>query len=123
MFDKKADREALQDLIADAKAKLRRPYEPQKMANVMSQLMARRGYAQQQSSADHEDAWREVVGTALAGQTRAGSVKRGVWEIFVGNSTIVQELTFRKKELLGKLAARLPQSKIRDLKFRVGPTS
>jgi len=123
VLDEQRDREALRQLVAETK--WRQPWvrEPQKMANVLSQLMARRGYSQERSLADQEDAWKEAVGAGGASQTKAGLVRRGVWEVFVSNSTLLQELSFRKRELLAKIAARLPNLKIRDLKFRVGPVS
>lgn len=123
MLDDKLDREALRQLIADTKWRQQKVREPQKMANVLSQLMARRGYSQERSLADQEDAWREAVGDDAARQTKAGLVRRGVWEVFVSNSTLLQDLSFRKRELLAKIAARLPNQKIRELKFRVGPVT
>ncbi len=42
-------------------------------------------------------------------------------EVFVENSTLLQELTFQKQSLLAAIAGRLPDQKIRDLKFRLGP--
>jgi hypothetical protein len=44
-------------------------------------------------------------------------------EVFVANSVVLQELTFRKADLLRKLAEKLPQFKIRDLRFRSGAVS
>jgi hypothetical protein len=51
------------------------------------------------------------------------AVRRGVLEVLVGNSTLAQELGFQKKSLVKRLAELLPEEKIRDLKFRVGPLS
>lgn len=120
-FDPREDREALRQLEAETPRRQIKIREPQRMANVLSQLLARRGYAQQQSLADQEDAWKNAVGEELARLTRPGLVRRGVWEVFVSNSTLLQELTFRKRELVAKVTASLPNHKIRDLKFRVGP--
>ena len=41
-------------------------------------------------------------------------------EVTVSNSTIVQELTFQKQQILAELQAELPDANIRDLRFRVG---
>ena len=49
-----------------------------------------------------------------------GNVRRGVLEVIVGNSAALQELTFQKKHLLDKIAAALPDQKIRDVRFRIG---
>ncbi|MCO6455401.1 MAG: DUF721 domain-containing protein [Pirellulaceae bacterium] len=93
---------------------------PRKMAEVLSGLLARRGYAQQLSRNQFTDAWREAVGGGLAAGTCAGAVKRGVLEVIVRDSATLQELTFQKKRLLQQLARLVPEPPIRDLRFRVG---
>jgi predicted nucleic acid-binding Zn ribbon protein len=94
---------------------------PQPIANVLAQLLARRGYARQSAAASCEAAWREAVGQALARVTRPGNIRRGVLEVFVANSTLVQELAFQKTQLLDRLRQSLPDESIRDLRLRVGP--
>jgi predicted nucleic acid-binding Zn ribbon protein len=95
--------------------------QPQRIGDILSQLMARRGYARIQSGGACADAWREAVGPEMAQFTRATQVRRGVLEVFVSNSTMVQEIGFRKALLIERLAALLPDEHIRDLKLRVGP--
>jgi predicted nucleic acid-binding Zn ribbon protein len=94
---------------------------PQPIADVLAQLMARRGYARQAAAASSEAAWREAVGQALARVTRPGNIRRGVLEVFVANSTLLQELAFQKTQLLDRLRQLQPDDSIRDLRFRVGP--
>ncbi len=95
--------------------------KPQPIGDVLAQLMARRGYARVQSGDTCGDAWRQAVGEAIAAQTRATQVRRGVLEVMVAHSTIVQELGFQKRALIARLAELLPDEKIRDWKLRVGP--
>src|SRR5687767_1403278 len=97
------------------------PRGPQKMADVLAGLLARRGYAQVQTASTCDKAWREAAGQKLAGHSRPGNVKRGVLEITVRNSPVMQELTFQKKQLLAKIAILLPDQKIKELRFKVGP--
>jgi predicted nucleic acid-binding Zn ribbon protein len=66
-------------------------------------------------------AWREVAGDKLAKHSRTGNIRRGVLNVFVRNSAVVQELTFRKSQLIKQLAKLNPGQKIRDLRFQVGP--
>jgi len=94
---------------------------PQKIAQVLSELITRRGYARVQATASYDDAWREAVGETLAGFTRVGVVKRGVLEALVANSTMMQEITFQKKNILRELARRVPEERIVDVRLRVGP--
>jgi predicted nucleic acid-binding Zn ribbon protein len=93
---------------------------PKAMGDVLSQLLARRGYAQVQSAAGCQAAWQEAAGQRLAGHTRAGNVRRGVLEVTVANSAALHELSFVKAKLLKSLAQLAPEQKIRDLRFRVG---
>jgi predicted nucleic acid-binding Zn ribbon protein len=93
---------------------------PESIANVLSDLMSRRGYARVQSAGQYAAAWAEAAGP-LAGQyTRVGLLRGGKLEVVVANSTLMQELTFQKPTLLAALARLLPEQGIRDLRFRVG---
>ena len=94
--------------------------QPKKISDVMSQLLAKRGYARVQASAAFDQAWRQAAGERFASQTRCGHVRRGVLEVFAANSAVVQELTFQKTTLLTKLASLAPDPRIKDLKFKVG---
>lgn len=103
-----------------SKSSQQQPKGPQKMADVISVLMARRGYAQQQSAAISQQAWQQTVGKTFSGHTRAGNIRRGVLEVIVRNSAILQELTFQKKQLLKKMTEQGGDQIINDLRFRVG---
>ena len=94
---------------------------PKALGNVMSQLLAKRGYAQVQSAALSAAAWREAVGDKLAADTRPGNVRRGVLEVLVRDSSTRHELAFLKAKIIKSLASSMPEQKIRDVKFRVGP--
>jgi hypothetical protein len=52
--------------------------------------------------------------------TRCGAVRRGRLEVIVANSTLIQELTFRKSEIVAGLKQRLPEWEVQDVRFRVG---
>jgi predicted nucleic acid-binding Zn ribbon protein len=116
----------LNDLSAPAltmmsKPPQKKPGRPKAMADVLAELMARRGYARQQASADYSAAWREAAGELIANHTRVGAVRRGALEVIVANSVLLQELTFQKPSILSQLGRLLPQERIGNLKFRVGP--
>jgi predicted nucleic acid-binding Zn ribbon protein len=93
---------------------------PQRIGNVISQVLARRGYAHVQSSGELAVAWSEVVGPLAGRATRVGSCRRGTLEIVVANSAVMQELNFQKQELINQLIARVPSHKIRAIRFRTG---
>jgi predicted nucleic acid-binding Zn ribbon protein len=93
---------------------------PKVIGDVLSELMARRGYARVQSAAAYDAAWREAAGPLAAEYTRVGQLRRGTLEVVVANSTLVQELGFQKRALLQSLAKLLPDEGIENLRFRVG---
>jgi len=95
---------------------------PRKLADVLAEMMARRGYARERTSLDLAEAWREAAGPLVAQHSQVGLVRQGRLEVTVAHSALVQELTFQKAAILEHLRKRLPQEYIADLRFRVGPT-
>ena len=93
---------------------------PQQLGKVLAQLVSQRGYAQIQAVGEQEEAWQSVVGEELASQTRFSSLRRGAFEVVVANSLLMQELTFRKAELLAKLQQTFPEAGIKQLRLKVG---
>lgn len=96
------------------------PKSPPPIAEALSTLLARRGYAQVEAANQRQETWMLVVGERMSQHSCAGNVRRGVLEVTVRNSTVLQELTFQKRQLLKKLLVHLPDANIRDLRFRVG---
>jgi predicted nucleic acid-binding Zn ribbon protein len=90
---------------------------------VLAQLITARGYGRIQATADFTAAWQAAAGERLARHTRPGRLRRGLLDITVTNSTVVQELTFQKQRILAELQAALPTARIRDLRFRIGAIS
>ncbi len=82
--------------------------------------MARRGLGRQLAAQQAEQAWQEAVGEPLGSYTRAGRIYRRRLEVTVRSSTVIQELTFQKPQLLQRLRAVAPQLEIDDIRFRQG---
>jgi predicted nucleic acid-binding Zn ribbon protein len=95
-----------------------RPAKP--MRDVLSQLLAKKGYAQVQTAASCGAAWREAVGEKVAADTRPGNVRRGILEVLVRNSSVLQGLAFEKTKIVKTLTKLVPEFQIRDVRFRVG---
>jgi hypothetical protein len=94
------------------------------MGVVVAQLVARRGYLQQQSASELAQVWeREAARLGAAGKTRIGRISRGVLEVFVANSALLQMLTFQKQSLVKAMKAAAGGSAIKDLRLKVGPIS
>lgn len=116
-----ADPEVFEDFQRRRASQRRRFYaqRPKRIDNVLAQVVQRKGYAQLRAAGEREEAWQAAVGE-VASQTRLGSFRRGVLEVLVANSLLLQELTFRKEDLLKKLQQALPDTGVRQIKFRVG---
>ncbi|MBC8353501.1 MAG: DUF721 domain-containing protein [Planctomycetes bacterium] len=107
-------------VLKEAQQRQRHPRAPKRIADVMSRLLARKGYAQLQQGLEWEAAWSEAAGEQLSKNSRVGKTNRGVLEITARNSAVLQELTFQKRKLLKKLQAATGENNPKDLRFRVG---
>lgn len=110
----------LERAINDAQKRQRFRRDPVRISEVVSRLLARRGYAQVQQGVECEQVWKRVAGAKLAVNSRVGKLKRGVLEIAVKNSATLQELTFQKRKLLKQLQESIGAQQVHDLRFRVG---
>lgn len=111
------DFEQANDLVGQRQRFQRRA---KKASELINYLLARKGYAQTQSKNDVDESWRLIVGDKWKNRTVAGNVRRGVLEVVVESSAAHQQLKFIKKSLLVSMQEKMPQNKIRDIKFRVG---
>lgn len=91
------------------------------LSDVLNELFTARGYSRLQARRELEDAWRATVGEAIFRQTRLGELRRGVLNVTVAHSTLLEELaSFRKAALLAALCAGVRANAIQDIRFRVG---
>ncbi len=90
------------------------------IGNVITDLLTQNGLGQPQANSELHEAWRKIVGPIVQDSSRPGRVRNGVLEVFVGNSTVNQELNFRQHEIVAEIAKQLPKYKITGLKIRVG---
>lgn len=110
------------DFAARSEREAKRSYarRPKKIADVIAQLITKRGYGRIEASEQLAGAWSAAAGEPLATYSRPGKLRRGTLEVTVTNSTIMQEFSFQKEGILAELGRRMPDAKIRDLRFRVG---
>src|SRR5262245_2523909 len=94
---------------------------PESIAEILARLFTQRGWGRQQEQRRWADAWRTVAGAELSGKTQPLALKRGVFEVAVADSVLLQELAnFEKRRLLSGLQAALGSEKISDIRFRLG---
>lgn len=93
---------------------------PIPLARVMSELVQRRGWNQQQGDRVLMDAWKGSTEERIFSQTKIGALRNGVLTIHVSNSPLLSELvSFHKVSLLLTMKQKLPQTKLKELKFRL----
>jgi predicted nucleic acid-binding Zn ribbon protein len=111
-----------QDLQARTRSHQRWFYgkQPKPVADFVAQLVQRRGYVQVRTAGEWNDAWQAAAGEAFAAVTEVGQLRRGVLEVTVANSLVMQELTFEKERILADLKQRRPDAPLKQLRFRVG---
>jgi predicted nucleic acid-binding Zn ribbon protein len=115
-----AEQRQLEAVCDDIRRRQRFGRTAKPLSDLISSLMARRGYAQVQAGQTREAAWAVAAGNDLAGHSRPGNVRGGVLEVFVRNSTVLQELTFQKRRVLERFNQHAPDQQVRELRFRVG---
>lgn len=93
---------------------------PQRIADVLSQLMAKRGYSHVQVAIELAAQWKSIVGEQIARVSRPSKCTGGVLEVVVENSPALQNILFRKRSILASFKEHAPQFKVRDLKLRIG---
>lgn len=93
---------------------------PKTAGDLLSRLIARRGFTQDQFNDELQNAWQMVAGTQFAGKTQATVIRRGVLEVLVESSPAMQQLAFCKSKLLKQLQAELPDAHIKSIRFKVG---
>ena len=92
---------------------------PRSIASVMSRLLARTGYDREQTADGLTAAWQQAAPASLRGASQPGLVRRGVLEVFVSHSALVQEMGFHKRDVLTRLGELVPAEGITDIRCRV----
>lgn len=82
--------------------------------------MARKGYAQQETKSELDDAWDQVIDPQLRTRTRVGTIRNGSLEVIVDSAVVHQQLEFQKQTLLNQLRDRLQNPQLKQIRFRVG---
>jgi predicted nucleic acid-binding Zn ribbon protein len=94
---------------------------PRPLSEVLAELFAARGLGRIQSAKRLEDAWNAAVGEPNCRQTKVGEVRRGVLNVTVAHSSLLEELAaFQKPRILEALRQNMPDVQVLDIRFRVG---
>ena len=95
---------------------------PRPLSEILGDLFTVRGYGHLLARQELEYAWNAAVGEPCCRHTRLGEVRRGVLNVTLAHSTLLEELAaFRKPALLDAVRAAAPATAVHDIRFRVGP--
>jgi hypothetical protein len=92
---------------------------PISIGKVMARLMSRTGYDREQATAGLAAAWADAAPAPFQRGSQPGLVRRGVLEVFVSHSALVQEFGFHKPAVLARMQTLLPEAGIQDIRCRL----
>ncbi|MBE2285635.1 MAG: DUF721 domain-containing protein [Prosthecobacter sp.] len=90
------------------------------VADLAPKIVAQCGLANRVKLEDVLAAWEEIVGTFLFKLTRPDTIERGILTVRLMQPTAHHALSLEKAKILKRLQAKLPDAKIRDIRFRHG---
>jgi predicted nucleic acid-binding Zn ribbon protein len=67
------------------------------------------------------DIWEKAVGGAIATNTQPAAFKGGLLIVHATSSSWLQQLRFLKGDIILKVNQNLGQTKVKDIKFKIGP--
>jgi predicted nucleic acid-binding Zn ribbon protein len=88
-----------------------------KVGDLVTQIMAKAGLGNRVKLEDVLAAWEEIVGTFLFKMTRPDTMERGILTVRLMQPTAHHALMQEKVKILKRLQAKLPDAKIRDIRF------
>jgi len=95
---------------------------PKAVSDILSELFAAKGFARLGAAKALEEAWNDAVGEPRCRLTKIGEVRRGILNVTVAHSALLEELAaFEKPRLLKALRETVPDLSVLDIRFRVGP--
>ena len=90
------------------------------VADLAPRIVAQCGLADRVRLEDVLEAWQQIVGDLLFRLTKPDSIARGVLTVRLLQPSAHHALSMEKGKILLRLQARLPEAKIKDLRFRHG---
>lgn len=91
-----------------------------RVGDLATQIMAKAGMANRVKLEDILAAWQEIVGAFLFKLTRPDTFERGILTVRLLQPTAHHALMQEKVKILKRLQEKLPDAKIKDVRFRHG---
>ncbi len=110
----------LNHLHDDVERKKIRRRQAKTMRTLLSDVLARHGYAQMRGADRIRNLFKQAVGPQLARACRVGRITKGVLQIVVRDSVVLQELSLQRDKILRTIGQEAPEVNIAGLRFRIG---
>lgn len=96
--------------------------DPNSLAAAVAQLIALRGWARDRDQLELDELWSRVVEPEFLPWTRPQRIVKGVLQVAVKSAAMLSQLNnFHRPQLIARLQQQSPQSKIREIRFRLEP--
>ncbi len=97
------------------------PAGPEPIGDILTRLFTSRGWTRRLERQRLESLWTDICPESYRSDSRVLSLKRGILEIEVRSTVLMQELAqFHERSLLAKLQTKLANPKLKKIKFRLG---
>lgn len=93
------------------------------ISGILSDLLDRHRIEIGREMARINECWEFIVGEAIAKNTKPAAYHKNVLIVNVDSSVWVQQLQFLKADILARMREVLGNTRVDDVKFKVGPLS
>ena len=94
--------------------------KPKQVNQIIGQLMAKKGFNQNESLQQIQSIWESLVDGRLKGKSLATGIRGGKLTVVVKNAVVNQELSFAKTDLLKKIKNSPIGNRVKDIRFQIG---
>ncbi len=93
--------------------------KPERIGNILPDVIRNLGLDSKLEEVELEKLWGTVVGERIAAVSRPRGIRDGVLTVEVDTSAWMQELSFRKKQIIDLVRKKFSRLEVRDIRFRL----
>lgn len=94
---------------------------PRRLGDFVKLFLRKSGLDKAVTRPDFQKAWESALGEPrLAPHTRPGAVRSGILKVEVDVPVVMQELNFRRKDIVKRLGELAPDARVKDIRFVIG---
>ncbi|MBI2922733.1 MAG: DUF721 domain-containing protein [Planctomycetes bacterium] len=94
---------------------------PRRLGDYIRFFLRSSGLEKAVTKPDFHRSWEQALGDVrLIPHTRPGTVRSGILKVEVDAPVVMQELNFRRREIVKRLAELAPDARVKDIRFVIG---